>query len=147
MNTKEAIEFCEKIKANANPILGRNIIIDLLSQEINNIRWNMPHIIALLQRGENNEKFKQMYLWSAGLNEKLKEDIKRLKQKAERGEKYEAMWKELRKDYGEYTIDCEHMNSVKLEEVIDKIKQKYFPKPSDNFTEKVMGKINEKGEA
>ena len=79
-------------------------------------------------------------------NDKINRIIDLLK----RGEKYEAMWKELK-----YKFEILHKDIETGEEyytgVINKIdikelEQKYFPKPSDNFTEKVMEKINKKGE-
>jgi len=55
----------------------------------------------------------------------------------QRGEKYEAMWEEIIRYFG-------YMEWK--DEIIVKIKQKYFPKPSDNFTEKVMEKIKEEAD-
>ena len=60
-----------------------------------------------------------------------------------RGEKYEAMWREISTMY---KINCYGLGSVNPLEIIISLEQKYFPKPSDNFTEKVMEKINKEGE-
>ena len=50
-----------------------------------------------------------------------------------RGEKYEAMWGELSKRYGNYfyTFDVRIANDIEykyVDEIMDIIKQKYFPK-------------------
>ncbi len=51
----------------------------------------------------------------------------------QRGEKYEAMWGELSKRYGNYfyTFDVRIANDIEykyVDEIMDIIKQKYFPK-------------------
>jgi len=57
----------------------------------------------------------------------------------QRGEKFEALYKEIK----ENVLNCEYCENIE----INKLEQKYFPKPSDNFTEKVMEKINKEGGA
>jgi len=57
----------------------------------------------------------------------------------QRGEKYEAMWE---KDLKDRMRNSTASAWETLVNAINDIEQKYFPKPSDNFTEKVMEKIN-----
>jgi len=77
------------------------------------------NIIELLQRGEN---FEEKFLEIFNENKKLWQ-----------------MWEELKKDsYG-----CEAWWS---KYGLMRYEQKYFPKPSDNFTEKVMEKINKEAD-
>jgi len=65
----------------------------------------------------------------------------------QRGEKYEAIVNELENDYGFLAHRYAGSDSTDyLRYIIPRLKQKYFPKPSDNFTEKVMEKINDEGE-
>ena len=59
--------------------------------------------------------------------------LKRLDKKSKRGERYEAMWRELSKRYGNYfyTFDVRIANDIEykyVDEIMDIIKQKYFPK-------------------
>jgi len=68
-------------------------------------------------------------------NKKLDEVVEIL----QRGEKFEALYKEIK----ENVLNCEYCENIE----INKLEQKYFPKPSDNFTEKVMEKINKEGGA
>ena len=90
---------------------------------------------------------KKDYMWIERLpmgeidkyDEKLDEAITLFK----RGEKFEAMWREFKKlNYG-YFNDWE-IRCIKFK--MNEFEQKYFPKPSDNFTKKVMDKINNEGE-
>jgi len=72
---------------------------------------------------------------------KMDEVIELLK----RGEKFEKMWEELEKEKC-LMIDFDNEGYFKSYHCLGDIKGKYFPKPSDNFTEKVMKKINKEGE-
>jgi len=49
---------------------------------------------------------------------------------SQRGEKYEAMWREMYKNWGEYPIELHD-----IAEFMDDTEQKYFPKETDNETE------------
>ena len=69
----------------------------------------------------------------------------------QRGEKYEKIVKDIEYELNWHKPDCPCRLEVSKDEeyldeildLIDDIKQKYgFPKPSANFTEKVMEKIN-----
>jgi len=50
-----------------------------------------------------------------------------------RGEKYKKMFLQI--------VNWEKEDRIIVKSDLDELKQKYFPKPSDNFTEKVMEKI------
>jgi len=79
---------------------------------------------------------------------KMDEVIELLK----RGEKYEKIVNDLRAESTDWDLvewgTCNKTASRRdLESAIDKLEQKYFPpKPSDNFTEKVMEKINKEAD-
>jgi len=81
---------------------------------------------------------------------KMDEVIELLK----RGEKYKAMWREFKKKYNvDYNLielgylDINYANQKDLDIIMEDLEQKYFPpKPSDNFTEKVMEKINKEAD-
>jgi len=63
-----------------------------------------------------------------------------------RGEKYEQMWKKLKNKSGFRKIEHVFVEfQSTIEEIMESYEREYFPKPSDNFTEKVMEKINKKG--
>jgi len=83
-------------------------------------------IKALFLGDVKNDKDEDGILYSDRAN-----DIIELLQ---RGEKYEALYKEIK----ENVLNCEYCENIELK----KLEQKHFPKPSDNFTEKVMEKIN-----
>lgn len=72
--------------------------------------------------------------------------VKRLAKLLQRGEKYEAMWEEVETLF---TSRSDRQGGESLGNNIlrnmEDIKQKYFPKPSKNFTEKVMEKIKKGG--
>ena len=104
---------------------------------------------------ENELKTYKDILESFGIPEmkKEKEDIKNaianyknVIELLQRGEKFEAMWNHLYCEYGEVFLNDYKNPEILLEERMENLEQKYFPKPSDNFTEKVMEKINKKGE-
>jgi len=86
-------------------------------------------IKALFLGDVKNDKDEDGILYSDRAN-----DIIELLQ---RGEKYEAMWEELR------IMDKVGCNP---EVIVKELEQKYFPKPSANFTEKVMEKINKEAD-
>jgi len=62
----------------------------------------------------------------------------------QRSEKFEAMWEEMLHRVNQ--IHPLHLNGEDIRRIINDIIQKYSPKPSDNFTEKVMEKINKESE-
>ena len=78
------------------------------------------------------------------INERINDVIELL----QRGEKYKqiftAIQGEILSDEYEdiYGMPTRRGSIYKRYKIIE---QKYFPKPSDNFTEKVMDKINKKG--
>lgn len=75
--------------------------------------------------------------------DKLGEERDKVIELLQRGEKFEKMWEEFNKEYALYHLQYTNDN---IHQAMKRLKQKYFPKPSKDFTEKVMAKIN-KGEA
>jgi len=115
MNTKEAIEFCDEIDDMINAVEH------LSDNSRSEICRNFISLRKLLKRGEKFEKNQIA----------LVKEIEKRQQKINELEKYKIMWFE-----NKY-----YSKSKKIEE----LEKKYFPKPSDNFTEKVMEKINKEG--
>jgi len=90
-------------------------------------------IMNMKEMNTKNAIFKIKHIINEYLNDGITKDnlfeaIDIIKNKLKCGEKHKQMWKELREYYGEYRINCEHMDDVGLEKVMDNFKQKYFPK-------------------
>jgi len=122
MKIKEAIRFLEDI-------YDWKIAPDLE----NRVEEKVPEIVSLLKRGE---KFEEKFLEIFNENKKLWQ-----------------MWEEFKKKYNaDYNLielgylDINYANQKDLDIIMEDYEQKYFPKPSDNFTEKVMEKINKEGD-
>lgn len=84
----------------------------------------MDEVIELLKRGE---KFEEKFLEIFNENKKVWQ-----------------MWEECKKDIARASIENWKVSAERFVLEMKNLEQKYFPKPSDNFTEKVMEKI--KGE-
>ncbi|MCK4446828.1 MAG: hypothetical protein KAW56_07080 [Candidatus Marinimicrobia bacterium] len=93
---------------------------------------------------KKHNKPKHFYTWE---RKKFKDIIELL----QRGEKFEAIEKEIEYNLDWHRPECPFTtpDTELIDEIlqmIEGIKQKYFPKPSKDFTEKVMEKINNEGE-
>jgi len=84
--------------------------------DLKRLAWNMYF-------EEYTDKEKQQYL----------EGVIKLLQ---RGKKYEQMWENFKKKYGNYwgafDVRKNHSNITYIADLIDKFKQKYFPKGDKN---------------
>ncbi|MCK4329280.1 hypothetical protein KAX02_05505 [candidate division WOR-3 bacterium] len=96
------------------------------------------------------EKVKNKYEgwmgWASSQEEvdKLGEERDKIIELLQRGEKYKAIVKEFKEVWGKRIYIFKDSNYISITNIVNKLEQKYFPKPSDNFTEKVMEKINKK---
>jgi len=87
--------------------------------------------------------YEKVYFINDSYGKKHCRELNEVIELLQRGEKYEAIVNELENDYGFLAHRYAGSDSTDyLRYVIPRLKQKYFPKPSDNFTEKVMEKIN-----
>ena len=113
MNTKEAIEFVKGLIGFYNyPVSADGV--DEEQAKVNNQKRD--DVIDLLKRGEKYEAI-----------------VREIK--------YEIDWHRPEREVYDSGSkgDDEYINETL--DLIDKIEQKYFPKPSKNFTKKVMNKI------
>jgi len=91
----------------------------------------------------------------------LMEELQKERKGRKRGEKFEGewgklvdlnskywqMWEECKKDIARASIENWKVSAERFVLEMNKLEQKYFPsKPSDNFTEKVMEKINKEAD-
>lgn len=141
MEVKEAIKFMNKNISDFKERTDNEEVFD--KNECDKFIKKAEEVVLLLKRGE---KFEQLREKNRKRNKVLEARIKGLKDILK---KHEAMWEELRKKYGNYYYAYDVRGAVcrkheYIETFLNKLKQKYFPKPSDDFTEKVMEKI--KGE-
>lgn len=120
MNTKEAIKWIFDIWHEWENVYGISGDISLTEGK------KMDEVVELLKRGE---KFEEKFLEIFNENKKVWQ-----------------MWEECKKDIARASIENWKVSAERFVLEMKKLEQKYFPKPSDNFTVKVMGKINKKGE-
>lgn len=93
------------------------------------------------------EEVKQVFWVKYGKfgNEKADQIIELL-QRGEKNKKYKEIVKEIKSKHGVYEIDHPFMINCQwtIKEMIGFCEQRHSPKPSKDFTKKVMAKIKEK---
>ena len=76
-------------------------------------------------------------------NQKSMNNIKEIIELLQRGEKYEAIVREIEDIMNKNLFPYDRLDLIR--DILKDVKQKYFPEPSKDFTGKVMEKIKEEG--